>query len=214
MNSRIGALRGLGLLFMMFVQSGCAIESADQPAQAGPGGAVGPVVGLILVQVRTTAGDLLIELDADRAPVSVANFLSYAAKGEYDGTIFHRVIPEFVVQGGGYSIDFAERKGGPPIVNEWQNGLKNVRGTIAMARDAQPDTATREFYFNCVDNAKLDNPREKSGNAGYAVFGRIIQGLDVLDRIRLAPTSPRPDKDMLDVPTEPVILLSVTRLRS
>ncbi len=177
-----------------------------------PAAAPAPARDVRLVRLVTTAGNIDLELDAARAPVGVANFLGYANRGEYNATIFHRTVPGFVIQGGGYTTALVELKGSPTIVNEWQNGLKNVRGTIAMARDAAPDTATREFYFNCVDNARLDSARAKTDNAGYAVFGRVVRGMDVIDAIRVRPTSPRPEKEMQDVPVEPVILVRALRV--
>jgi len=192
----------------------CAISNSGESAARSPSTVPEVFTGPVYVLFQTTQGEIAVELDGQRAPVSVANFLGYADRGDYSNTIFHRVIPGFVVQGGGYSIDFIEHKGQAPIVNEWTNGLKNTRGTIGMARDSAPDTATREFYFNCADNARLDTAREKTGNAGYAVFGHIVRGMNVLDAIRTAPTSPRPDTDMLDVPVEPVIVISVTRVSS
>jgi peptidyl-prolyl cis-trans isomerase A (cyclophilin A) len=169
------------------------------------------------VRMSTTAGDIVLQLDRDRAPISTENFLAYARRGSYDGTIFHRVIPTFVIQGGGFEKDLTERAkrdaaaGHPdqPIHNEWTNGLKNTRGTIAMARDAEPDTATREFYINVADNAKLDGPRPQTGNAGYAVFGRVIAGMDVVDSIKQGKTTSLPERDMKDVPVDPVVITSV-----
>lgn len=174
----------------------------------------------MLVRMVTTAGVIDLELDAARAPVTVENFLMYAERGSYDRSIFHRCIPGFVAQGGGYTkdmADIAKREGGgenrdPKIMNEWMNGLKNVRGTIAMARDTEPDSATREFYINVADNARLDIGREVSGNAGYAVFGRVVKGMDVVDAIVNAPTREVPDLEMKDVPLEPVEILSVVRM--
>ena len=192
---------------------GCALSGASGSA-GSPSAAPQVFTGPVFVVFETTQGEIAVELDGQRAPVSVANFLAYADRGDYNNTIFHRVIPGFVVQGGGYGIDFVERKGQAPIVNEWNNGLKNTRATIGMARDSAPDTATREFYFNCADNARLDTAREKTGNAGYAVFGHIVRGMNVLDAIRSAPTSPRPETEMLDVPVEPVIVITVTRVSS
>jgi peptidyl-prolyl cis-trans isomerase A (cyclophilin A) len=157
------------------------------------------------VRMETTAGDIVIELDRAKAPVSVTNFLGYVERGEYNGTIFHRVIENFVVQGGGYSADFKELPSRGVIRNEWQNGLKNVRGTIAMARDAAPDTATREFYINVADNAKLDTAREMTGNAGYAVFGHVVEGMSVVDKIRKGATTTR--GEMENVPVEPVVVV-------
>ena len=176
----------------------------------------------ILVAMQTSAGEIVLELDRAHAPISVDNFIAHAAKGDYDGTVFHRVIKTFVIQGGGFTPDLKERakideqagRKDAPIANEWTNGLKNTRGTIAMARDAAPDTATREFYINVADNAKLDTPRETTGKAGYAVFGRVVKGMDVVEIIRSGKTMARPDvivdgEGMKDVPVEPVVIRRV-----
>lgn len=196
------------------VTAGCASQ--------GPGAAVVDMTRPVYVLMATTAGDITLELDPVRAPISTRNFLDHAAAGHYDGTVFHRVIPAFVVQGGGWTSDLVEKAkidaaaGRPdtPIKNEWQNGLKNVRGSIAMARDAEPDTATREFYINVADNAKLDTAREKTGNAGYAVFGRVVHGWEAVEKIRTGATGPRPDikvddGTMSDVPLALVVVASV-----
>jgi cyclophilin family peptidyl-prolyl cis-trans isomerase len=177
----------------------------------------------LLAEMDTSAGRILIVLDADRAPITVANFVKYAEAAAYDGTVFHRVVPDFVIQGGGWTPDLKERAkaaaaaGRPdvPIRNEWQNGLKNVRGAIAMARDEGPDTATREFFINLKDNPKLDTAREKAGNAGYAVFGNVTQGMDVVDAIGHATTKSVDvpgvtDGSMQNVPVEPVVIRKVT----
>lgn len=164
------------------------------------------------VSLETTAGRIVVELDREHAPISVANFLSYVDKGEYDGTVFHRVIPTFVVQGGGYDADLKERPSGPTIASEWTNGLKNLKGTIAMARETAPDTATREFFINVVDNPKLDTPREVSGNAGYAVFGRVIAGWDAVEKIRTGQTREIPEREMKDVPVELVVVRKAARM--
>lgn len=174
--------------------------------------------------MTTSKGVIVLELDRERAPISVANFLMFADRGAYDGTIFHRVVENFVIQGGGYTPELMERAkrdkeaGHPdvPIKNEWQNGLKNVRGTIAMAREEQPDTATREFYINVADNAKLDTARPQTGHAGYAVFGRVVEGMEVVDAIRHVPTGARPSPDVTDgslnnVPVLPIEIFSVKR---
>lgn len=196
----------------------CLFACASNP------GAVGSAP--VKVSMQTSAGEIVLELDPARAPISVANFLDHAEKGHYDGTIFHRVIPTFVVQGGGWTPEMVERAkvdaaagtADVPIRNEWQNGLKNVKGTIAMAREAAPDTATREFYINVADNAKLDTAREKTGNAGYAVFGRVVAGWEVVEVIRTGATAPRPDVkvddgSMEDVPVMPVVIKAVRRVR-
>jgi peptidyl-prolyl cis-trans isomerase A (cyclophilin A) len=187
-----------------------AIAAAQPPAAKPADGK------LIFVNMSTTAGDIILELNNEKAPITVANFLKYADGHRYDGTIFHRVIPWFVIQGGGYTADLVEHTGEPAIKNEWTNGLTNVRGTLAMARDAAPDTATREFYFNVADNPKLDTPRATTGSAGYAVFGRVIAGMDVVDAIRDGATTARPDPDpeksLDDLPVTPVVVTSVARL--
>lgn len=175
--------------------------------------------------MRTTAGDIVLELDPVRAPITTANFLDHARAGHYTGTIFHRVVPDFVVQGGGWTPDLKERAkadaaaGRPdvPITNEWQQALKNERGTIAMAREEQPDTATREFYFNLRDNFKLDTARPTTGNAGYAAFGRVVSGWEVVERIATGKTEPRTvegvtDGSMNNVPIDPVQVTLVERI--
>jgi peptidyl-prolyl cis-trans isomerase A (cyclophilin A) len=158
------------------------------------------------VRLVTTAGSIDLELDPARAPVGVANFLKYAESGAYDGTVFHRTVPGFVIQGGGYTKDLIELKGSPTILNEWRNGLRNARGTIAWARDEQPDTATREFYINLAENAKLDSPRAITGNAGYAVFGRVVAGMEVVDAIAAGAFYEIPERDMKHVPVKPVVV--------
>jgi len=167
-----------------------------------------------LVRLVTTAGNIDLELDAARAPISVANFLGYANRGEYNATIFHRTVPGFVIQGGGYTSALVELKGSPTIKNEWQNDLKNARGTIAWARDADPDTATREFYINLADNARLDTPREITGKAGYAVFGRVVAGMDVVDKIASGDLYELPARDMKHIPVTPAVVLRVEELPS
>ena len=140
----------------------------------------------VYVQMETSLGDILLKLDRTRAPISVANFLSYADRGFYDGTIFHRVIRGFMIQGGGFTPDLKKKPTDRPIANESQNGLKNTRGTIAMARLNNPDSATSQFFINVVDNPGLDKPR--SGGPGYAVFGEVVEGMGVVDAIRVVPT--------------------------
>jgi peptidyl-prolyl cis-trans isomerase A (cyclophilin A) len=180
----------------------------------------GPARAVERVRMDTSAGIIVLELDREKAPISVENFLAHTGRGAYDGTIFHRVIPTFVIQGGGYDPDLVERAkadaaaGNPdmPIRNEWRNGLKNVRGTIAMARETEPDSATREFYINVADNPRLDAARESTGNAGYTVFGRVATGMEVVDAIRSGATREIPDREMKDVPIEPVVIRSVRRI--
>lgn len=177
------------------------------------------------VLVQTSRGDLLLELDRERAPASTHNFLMHARLGRYDGTIIHRVVPGFVIQGGGWTPEFIERAkldaadghADTPIVNEWQNGLINCRGTIGMAREEAPDSATREWYINLADNDRLSTAREKTGNAGYAVFGRVIAGMDIADAIAGVATSPREipgitDGSMEHAPIEPIVIHRVVRI--
>ncbi len=178
-----------------------------------------------VVEIETTEGVITLELDGQRAPISVANFLEHARQGHYNGTIFHRVMPNFVVQGGGWTIDMVEKakvdaaagKADKPIKNEWQNGLKNVKYTIAMARESDPDSATREFYINVADNARLDTARTTTGNAGYAVFGKVTKGFEVVEAIRVGETSSRnvpgvTDGSMENVPLKPVMVVRVRRV--
>ncbi|HWB75370.1 MAG TPA: peptidylprolyl isomerase [Nannocystaceae bacterium] len=178
-------------------------EGSSSESSTGPAGPV-------QVQFETTLGVFVVELDDVAAPITVANFLTYLDGGFYDGidgqgaTIFHRVIPEFVVQGGGLTEALETKNTLPPIVNESGNGLTNLRGTIAMARTSEPDTATSQFFVNLIDNDFLDDP------PGYAVFGHVVTGMDVIDAMAEQPTQSVGDFD--DVPVEPIVVLSATRL--
>lgn len=158
-----------------------------------------------LVRLETSAGDVVVQLDDARAPLTVANFLQYVRDGFYTGTAFHRVVQGFVVQGGGFTPELALKPARPPIPNESGNGLSNRRGTIAMARSADPHTADAQFYFNLADNLVLD---PKPTRWGYAVFGTVIQGQDVIDGIGQRPTGIR--DGTADVPLEPVVIRKVT----
>jgi len=157
-----------------------------------------------VVIMTTSKGDIKIELFKDKAPVTVENFLSYVNDGFYNGTIFHRVIPNFMVQGGGFTPDFTQKPTKPPIKNEATNGLKNERGTLAMARTQVVDSATSQFFINLVDNSFLDNGVR---DYGYAVFGKVIDGMDVVEEIAAVQTG---TKGMYgDVPQEDVVIESV-----
>jgi peptidyl-prolyl cis-trans isomerase A (cyclophilin A) len=159
------------------------------------------------VKMETTLGDIILELDAEKAPISVMNFIQYAEEKFYEGTIFHRVITGFMIQGGGFTLEGKKSEGlRSPIKNEWQNGLKNVGGSIAMARTNVPDSATSQFYINVVDNAALDQPR---GGAAYAVFGKVVEGMDVVDKIRDTEVAPHATIPGGKVPVEPVVIKSV-----
>ena len=160
-----------------------------------------------VVRLETSMGDIVVELNRMRAPITSNNFLRYVLEGEYDGTIFHRVMPGFVVQGGGYTKEIEEKTMHEDIFNESGNGLKNVTGSIAMARYDDPHTATRQFYFNMNDNASLD---PNSRNWGYAVFGTVVSGMEVLEAIQAVKTGYSEALDAEDVPVVPVILIKAS----
>ena len=158
------------------------------------------------VRLATSAGDIVVELNAEKAPMSVENFLKYVRAGHYDGVIFHRVIDGFMIQTGGYRADLSERPTRPPITLEAGNGLSNVRGSIAMARTSDPNSATAQFFINVKDNAFL-NPSAQA--PGYTVFGKVISGMDVVEKIRLTPTGPG-GPFPTDVPKTPILINSAT----
>ncbi len=166
-----------------------------------------------VVLMQTSMGDMKIELNQDKAPVSVANFLHYVDSKFYDGTIFHRVMKDFMIQGGGFEPGMKrEKPTAPPIRNESANGLHNERGTIAMARTPDPNSATSQFFINVVDNSeKLDRGRA-ADRVGYAVFGKVIEGMDVADKIRAVKTHSVGMHD--DVPVEDVVIKSVRRVET
>ena len=159
------------------------------------------------VLMTTTVGPLTLELDADNAPKTVDNFLSYVADRFYDDTIFHRVIHNFMIQGGGFTADMQQKPTQAPIENEANNGLENQRGTIAMARTQDPHSATAQFFINVQDNDFLNHTGENMQGWGYAVFGKVTEGDDVLDKIRAAQTGSQAGHQ--DVPVEPIIIESV-----
>ena len=160
------------------------------------------------ILMTTTLGPMTLELDADNAPKTVENFLSYVSSGFYDGTIFHRVINNFMVQGGGFTADMEQKATQAPIDNEANNGLKNARGTIAMARTQDPHSATAQFFINVQDNDFLNHTGENMQGWGYTVFGKVTDGEDVLDKIRCVQTGSQAGHQ--DVPVEPIIIESVT----
>lgn len=161
------------------------------------------------VLMETSKGNVKLELFAKEAPVSVKNFLAYVTSGFYGGTIFHRVINGFMIQGGGFTTDFTQKQTNGPIRNEAANSLKNQRGTIAMARTGAPDSATSQFFINVVDNDMLNRPNPDG--FGYAVFGKVVEGMDVVDRIKAVRTGVR--QGMGDVPVEPVVIKSIKLLK-
>ena len=166
-----------------------------------------PAPGNPVVVVSTSMGDITIELFKDRAPVSVQNFLQYVSEGFYEGTIFHRVKAGYVVQGGGYTAEMVEKTTRTPILNEATNGLKNTRGTVAMARTRALRSATSQFYINLSNNGALDHRGYSPDDFGYAVFGRVLSGMEVVDKIAATPTGPSGEHD--DVPMTPVVIQKV-----
>ena len=181
------------LLLTVVLLFGASVGRAQQPQQ---------------VRVTTSAGGFVIELDAQRAPLTVANFLRYVDEGFYSGTLFHRVIANFVIQGGGLNPDYTARKAHEPIPNEAGNGLLNVRGSVGLARTAGPHTGDAQFYINVADNADL-NPLPSRW--GYAIFGRVVEGMDVVDAISLSATGAQgPLRG--DAPLKPVVIEKVERV--
>ena len=162
------------------------------------------------VEMQTSAGLLRIELDDEKAPLSVANFLAYAGKGHFDGTVFHRVIKGFMLQGGGFEAGMKQKPTLAAIANEANNGLKNKRLTLAMARTSDPHSATAQFFINTVDNAFLDFRAENAQGWGYAVFGRVVEGAEVVDAIEKLSTGRKGFHD--DVPLEDVLIERVTEI--
>jgi peptidyl-prolyl cis-trans isomerase A (cyclophilin A) len=159
------------------------------------------------VRLATSAGDIVLQLDREKAPKTVDNFVAYVKSGHYAGTIFHRVIPNFMIQGGGMDKTLAEKKSGTPIPLESRNGLSNVRGAVAMARTSDPNSATAQFFINVTDNVFLDQPNARDGN-GYAVFGKVVEGMEVVDKIREVPTTTKGPH--ANVPVEPVVIKKAT----
>ena len=179
---------------LSMIPAGVALAFAALSTQAAPS-----------VEMQTSMGTIVIELDGDKAPLTVKNFLQYTNDGFYNGTVFHRVIEGFMIQGGGFTKDMGEKPTGAQIPNEAKNGLKNQRGTIAMARRTEPHSATAQFFINHKDNTPLDYPSRDGW--GYAVFGKVTQGLDIVDKIAKVPTGNR--GMFQDVPVEPVVIQSV-----
>ncbi|WP_414675506.1 peptidylprolyl isomerase [Methylocaldum sp.] len=161
------------------------------------------------VKLETNLGDVILKLDSAKAPTTVENFLTYVKEGHYDGTIFHRVIPNFMAQGGGYTEDFKQKPTHKSIKNEADNGLKNKRGTIAMARTPDPNSATSQFFINFVDNTFLDYKSSTPQGWGYAVFGEVTGGLDVVDKMAKIPTGSGGPM-ATDVPQTPIIIQKAT----
>ena len=176
----------------------CVVTAASAVAKEG---------GNPVVIVKTSQGDIKIELDKAKAPVTVDNFLVYVNDKFYDGTVFHRVIPAFMIQGGGFDKDMKQKTTKAPIKNEAGNGLKNLNGTIAMARTSDPNSATAQFFINTKDNAFLDHRNETAQGYGYAVFGKVVDGIDVVKKIEQVQTSTKGPHE--NVPVTAVVIESV-----
>jgi len=161
------------------------------------------------ISMKTNYGEIVLELDREKAPLSVDNFIKYVDNGLFNGTIFHRVIKNFMIQGGGFSADFIKKTTFPPVKNEADNGLKNNRGTIAMARTSEPHSATSQFFINVVDNDFLNFSSPTMQGWGYAVFGKVVKGMDVVDKIRDIPTG-RGGPFPRDVPAKTALIETVT----
>ncbi len=164
--------------------------------------------GTPMVTLQTSKGNIVLELDAEKAPVTAANFIQYVKEGFYDGTIFHRVIPGFMIQGGGFTEDMKQKATRAPIKNEADNGLKNKNYTIAMARTPDPDSATAQFFINVKDNGFLDFTSPTMRGWGYAVFGKVVEGQDVVNAIEKVQTTTKYPHQ--DVPVEPVVIIKAT----
>lgn len=192
--------RGYWMAWLMVLRAW--LGWGQEPTEAPP--------SLPRVLLRTNMGDIVLELDAVRAPITVSNFLAYVDSGHYNGTIFHRVIDGFMIQGGGFTRDMVQKPTRPPIRNEATNGLKNLRGTIAMARTPDIHSATAQFFINVVDNPSLDHQSEDPRGFGYCVFGRVVEGMDTVDRIKAVPTGSQGGHE--NVPLEPVEIIEAKRL--
>lgn len=193
-------------IFVATAVAAAAVVLGQVPSTTPP--AATPAAGNPVAVISTSLGDFTVELFKDRAPVSVENFLQYAREGFYEGTIFHRVVRRYVVQGGGYDAALKEKPTRGPILNEATNGLRNLRGTLAMARTRALRSATSQFYINLSDNRELDHRGFTPSDYGYAVFGRVLSGMEVVDQIGMVPTQTA--GGMEDVPVTPVIIKSVT----
>jgi cyclophilin family peptidyl-prolyl cis-trans isomerase len=191
--------RGIRLLVMAVAMAAFAPVGSAQKAE-------NPIV-----VIETTMGNITLELFKDRAPRTVENFLAYAREGFYSDTVFHRVIPGFMIQGGGLTADLTRKETRPPIANEATNGLRNQRGTVAMARTNEVRSATSQFFINTADNPRLDHRGMTPADYGYAVFGRVIDGMDVVDRIEKVKTGNRGGHQ--NVPVDPVAIAAV-RIKS
>ena len=203
----------IGFLAFFVLLSGCNAKTekvADKPAETSTNSQTsGEKKSMVNVKMETSAGTIMLELDAEKAPLTVANIEAYVKDGFYDGIIFHRVIPNFMIQGGGFNSSMTEKGDKrPPVKNEANNGLKNDRGTLAMARTNDPHSGSSQFFINLKDNDFLNHTSESAQGWGYAVFGKVTEGMDVVDEI--AKTKTGQNGPHGDVPLEAITMTSVT----
>jgi peptidyl-prolyl cis-trans isomerase A (cyclophilin A) len=198
-------LKRVIIAVIVMVAFSCTVYASDAPKSAKT------AVKNPVVLVQTTMGNIKLELFEKQAPISVKNFLAYVNSGFYAGTIFHRVIPNFMVQGGGFTTDFKEKPTNAPVKNEAGNGIKNERGTLAMARTFIVDSASAQFFINLKDNDFLNHSSNSMQGFGYAVFGKVVEGMEVVDKIAAAPTGMH--GDFSDVPKKEVIINSMKVLK-
>ncbi len=193
-------------IFAMLLVAAIALTPDAARAQDGDSGSA-QEEAFVYVKMKTSKGDIVLELNQEKAPISVENFLKYVDEEFYNGTVFHRVMKGFMIQGGGFTDATSRKPTNPPIKNEWRNGLKNKRGTIAMARTQVHDSATSQFFINHADNAFLDQPRD---GAAYAVFGEVVEGIEVVDAIADVPT--RRVGPQANYPVEKIEIMEVVLL--
>lgn len=200
------------LLGVAALAAAAALQGCSKvPQSAGAPKAATQAAAATVIVMKTNKGTIEIELYPDKAPISVKNFLDYVDSGQYDGTIFHRVIKDFMIQGGGFTSDGQQKPTRPTIKNEAGNGLKNTRGTLAMARTAVVDSASSQFFLNHADNAFLDHTNDTPQGFGYCVFGKVTSGMDVVDAIATAPQGTNPPGVFQNRPKDEVVIESVKR---
>ena len=213
----VGVMAMMALVIAAFSSKPASAEATNEAVpvaqQAQPAETEQDEEKFVYIEMKTSLGDIYLELNNEKAPITTENFVRYTEEGFYNGTIFHRVIPGFMIQGGGFTSEMRKKETHDGIKNEWKNGLKNVRGSIAMARlGGQPDSATAQFFINVTDNDFLDqpNPRSPNDNAAYAVFGKVVKGMDAVDKIRDVRTTTK--GPYANVPVEAVEITEVSVL--
>lgn len=191
--------------------SACAAQKEPKAETAPAAQPTATTSSMPRVTLSTNMGDIVVELNPEKAPLSSANFIEYVQSGQYNGTIFHRVIDNFMIQGGGFDVNMQEKPTRAPIQNEANNGLKNSRGTIAMARTGEPHSASSQFFINVKDNAFLDHTSPTPQGWGYTVFGQVVEGMDVVDKIKVVQTGNMGGHQ--NVPTQPIVINQAVLLK-